>query len=393
MDEIDVSNMKDQSSLFLPKLEVVKIGGCENLKYLCLSQGLPYLESIDIEDCPRLIQIFNMEKNKDGLGLQNHCWPKLKTLRIVRCAIFSCLIAQAPLFERLVLDDVGNSYQLCNIDFPVLNKDCIVVGNHEEVFQIQGGYSFSRIKELNLRNLFEVRIIWNDFAQVVTLENLTTLVLRDCKKLRYIFSHTMACSLSHLVDLCILRCDEIEQLILANDQVSSSSSNGDTGVQPISFPNLTNIHVKNCGNLKSLFPFGSIHVLPKLERLCLKKNSKLEQVFKLEDKLEVVAEKEMKFDKLLNLSLEELPGLVHFCPKEYCFVLSALMKLKVRNCPKLTTGFFIDSQKFVHCKIKTPQLVDQDAIEESATISNAIFDESIDWSRFWYSKSQLPHIA
>ncbi|KAB1671134.1 hypothetical protein [Gossypium barbadense] len=70
MDEIDVSNIKDQSSLFLPKLEVVKIRGCENLKYLCSSQGLPYLESIDIEDCPRLIQIFNTEKNKDGFGLQ-----------------------------------------------------------------------------------------------------------------------------------------------------------------------------------------------------------------------------------------------------------------------------------------------------------------------------------
>ncbi|MFQ6641853.1 hypothetical protein Gotur_015961, partial [Gossypium turneri] len=70
MDEIDVSNIKDQSSLFLPKLEVVKIRGCDNLKYLCSSQALPYLESIDIEDCPGLIQIFNMEKNKDGFGLQ-----------------------------------------------------------------------------------------------------------------------------------------------------------------------------------------------------------------------------------------------------------------------------------------------------------------------------------
>ncbi|TYJ38838.1 hypothetical protein E1A91_A04G021200v1 [Gossypium mustelinum] len=392
-DEIDVSNIKDRSPLFLPKLKGVTIRECENLKYLCSSQELPYLESIDIEDCPQLIQIFNMGKNKDGFGLQNYCWPKLKTLRIVHCAIFSCFIAQAPLFEKLVLDDVGNSYQLCNIGFPILNKDCIAVGNHEEVFQIQGGYSFTRIKELNLRNLFEVRIIWNDFAQVVTLENLTTLILRDCKKLRYIFSPTTACSLSHLVDLCIVGCDEIEQLILANDQVSSSSSNGDTGVQPISFPNLTNIKVTNCGNLKSLFPFRSIHVLRKLERLHLKKNSKLEQVFKLEDELEVVAEKEMKFDKLLNLSLEELPGLIHFCPKGYRFVLSALMKLEVRNCPKLTTDFFIDSQEFVHCKIKTPQLVDQDAIEESTTISNANFDENIDWSRLWFSKSQLPHIA
>lgn len=135
----------------------------------------------------------------------------------------------------------------------VLNEDCIVVGNHEEVFQVQGGYSFSRIKELDLNNLFEVQIIWNDFAQVVTLENLTTLKLRACKKLGYIFSPTTAHSLSHLVNLFIEGCEEIERLILAKDQVSSSSSsNGDTGLQPISFPNLTNITVRNCGNLKCL---------------------------------------------------------------------------------------------------------------------------------------------
>ncbi|MFQ6641837.1 hypothetical protein Gotur_015959, partial [Gossypium turneri] len=81
-------------------------------------------------------------------------------------------------------------------------------------------------------------------------------------------------------------------------------------------------------------------------------NSKLEQVFELEDEVEVTAEKEMNFDKLEWLSLEELPGLIRFCPKRYHFVLSALRVLTVRDCPKLTTDFFIDSQEFVHCKTK-----------------------------------------
>ncbi|TYH74830.1 hypothetical protein ES332_D05G430400v1, partial [Gossypium tomentosum] len=385
MDEIDVSNIKDRSPLFLPKLKGVTIRECENLKYLCSSQGLPYLESIDIEDCPRLIQIFNTEKNKDGFGLQNcpqllqvfssteernvigdHILlnvPFLQDLEVSDCPQFSSFIAQAQVIEGLTLSNVGNSRQLCNTDVPVLNEGCIVVGNHEEVFQVQGRYLFSSIKSLELRNLFEVRVIWNDFAQVVTLENLTTLTLSGCKKLRYIFSPMMDRSLSHLVHLFIEGCEEIERLILAKDQVSSSSSsNGDTGLQPISFPNLTKITVRNCGNLKSLFPFGYVPVLPKLECLKLKMNSKLEEVFELEDEVEVTAEKEMNFDKLEWLSLEELPGLIHFCPKGYHFVLSALRVLTVRDCPKLTSGFFIDSQAFVHCKTKTPQSVEQDAI-------------------------------
>ncbi|KAB1671533.1 hypothetical protein [Gossypium barbadense] len=430
-----------------PKLRVLSIHDCESLKYISTNTLIQPLESIDIKDCPRLIQIFNMEKNKDGLGLQNHCWTKLKILRIVDCQRlkyvfantlsqgfpllkyvylqncpqllqvfssteernvigdhillnvpflqdlevsdcpqFSSFIAQARLIEELVLSNVGNSRQLCNTDVPILNEGCIVVGNHE-VFQVQGGYSFSSIKILRLWNLFELQVIWNDFAQVVTLENLTTLTLSGCKKLRYIFSLTMAQSLSHLVDLFIEGCEEIERLILAKDQVSSSSSsNGDTGLQPISFPNLTNITIRNCGNLKSLFPFGYVPVLPKLECLKLNMNSKLEEVFELEDEVEVTAEKEMNFDKLEWLSLEELPGLIHFCPKGYHFVLSALRVLTVRDCPKLTSGFFIDSQAFVHCKTKTPQSVEQDAIR------NPIFSKNINWNWRWPG-SQLPHVT
>ncbi|KAH1063271.1 hypothetical protein J1N35_028258 [Gossypium stocksii] len=348
------------------KLRILHIQSCKSLKYVCAStstQGLQSLEFLQISHCPQFMQIFNIEQNGNGQDIllpgfrsQNYYWPKLKTLRIMDCPIFSCFIVQARLLEDfvciqgLVISNVGIIWK---IDVPVLNEDCIVVGNHEEVFQVQGGYSFSRIKELDLKNLFEVRIRWNDFAQVVTLQNLTTLKLRDCKKLRYIFSPITAHSLSHLVNLFIEGCEEIEQLVLAKDQVSSSSSsNGDISLQPISFPNLTNITVRNCGNLKSLFPFGYVPVLPKLECLKLKTNSKLEEVFELKDEVEVTVEKEMNFGKLEWLSLEELPGLIHFCPKGYHFVLSALRVLTVRDCPKLTTGFFIDSQESVHCKTK-----------------------------------------
>ncbi|MFQ6641825.1 hypothetical protein Gotur_014401, partial [Gossypium turneri] len=191
----------------------------------------------------------------------------------------------------------------------------------------------------------------------------------------------MARSLSHLVDLFIVGCEEIERLILAKDQVSSSSSNGDTSLQPMSFPNLTRIDVTNCKNLNSLFPFGFVFVLPKLKDLIVRWNPKLEQVFELEDEVEVVAKEEMKFDKLEWLSLEKLPGLIHFCPKGYHSVFPAMIRLEVRDCPKLTTGFFIDSQEFVHCKTKALQLVEQDAVEESTTIRNAIFNENIDWKR------------
>ncbi|XP_040948381.1 uncharacterized protein [Gossypium hirsutum] len=218
-----------------PKLRILRIEVCPNLKYVCANtwtQGLQSLESVYIRGCSQLIQVFNMEQNNHGqdivlpeLGSQNHCWTKLKTLRIEDCRLLkyvfantlsqgfplleslylkycpqllqvfssiegrdvtgdhillnvpflknlevsncpqtSCFIVQAQLIEELVLRNMGNSRQLRNTDVPVLNEGCIVVGNHEEVFQVQCGYSFSSIKRLLLENLFEVRVIWNDFA-------------------------------------------------------------------------------------------------------------------------------------------------------------------------------------------------------------------------------------
>ncbi|TYI85194.1 hypothetical protein E1A91_D05G423000v1 [Gossypium mustelinum] len=60
------------------------------------------------------------------------------------------------------------------------------------------------------------------------------------------------------------------------------------------------------------------------------------QIANLQGQFEVVAEEEMKFDKLKWLSLEELPGLSHFCPKGYRSVFPTMIELKVRNCPLYT---------------------------------------------------------
>ncbi|PPD89277.1 hypothetical protein GOBAR_DD13799 [Gossypium barbadense] len=82
-----------------------------------------------------------MEQNENGQDIvlpgfrsQNYYWPKLKTLRIMDCPIFSCFIVQARLLEGLVISNVGIIWKTY---VPVLNEDCIVVENHEEVFQVQ----------------------------------------------------------------------------------------------------------------------------------------------------------------------------------------------------------------------------------------------------------------
>ncbi|KAA3452953.1 putative disease resistance protein [Gossypium australe] len=293
-------------------LKVVTIGSCPKLKTIfspCLAQSMLCIEELYIRHCSGLEQVigFAQEEEITKNDSRRCCCPKLRILEIFHCKSLKYVCANTL---------------------------------------TQGLQSLESVKISDCPQLMQIfKMEQNENGEDVAVPQLL-----NCKKLRYIFSPTTARSLSHLVVLTIEGCEEIEQLILAKGQVSSSSSNG--GLQPISFPNLTNATITNCRNLKSLFPFGSVPVLPKLECLEVKSNSKLEQVFELVDESKVVPEEEMEFDQLRKLSLKELPSLIHFGLKGYHFVLSALEDLKVRNCPKLTTSFSIDSQEFVHCKTK-----------------------------------------
>ncbi|KAK8661703.1 hypothetical protein V6N13_091299 [Hibiscus sabdariffa] len=342
-------NIENHYPLCFPKLKTVKIEGCYGLKYVfptnTLSQGLPSLESVELRDCHRLIQVVRPTEERDIIGnpiLLN--LPFLRKLWVEYCPRLTGFAVQSQVMEELYLDDVGKRCQLCRTD---VNQDCIVVGNHEEVFWVQGGDSFSSIKEVHLRNLSEVQIIWKDLAGVVTLDNLTSLKLYVCEKLKYIFSPSTARSLSRLANLYIMGCEELEGIILGKDQISSSS-NVDTALQ-LSFPSLTHIEVTFCNNLRGLFPLGSAPSLQQLKCLKVENNMKLEQVFEVEDEAQVTT-KDIEFDKLELLKLEDLPCLIGFSSKGYHSVFPGLNNLEATRCPKMTTTFSIDSKQIVHSK-------------------------------------------
>ncbi|KAK8563542.1 hypothetical protein V6N12_035688 [Hibiscus sabdariffa] len=319
------------------------------------------LTFLNLKSLPDLESIFELEPSSHAIAsLQN-----LKVVRIEECnklkVIFSHALALNMLhLKQLYIYNCSGLEQVIGFAQEEIteNQDCIIVGNHEQVFRVQGGDSFSNIKELHLGYLSKVRNIWKDLAGVVTLDKPYNSVLLTCLDIR--------------------GCEELEGTILGKDQVSSSS-NVDTTLQPISFPYLNEIIVADCNNLKSLFPLGSAIALQKLAQLVIERNSKLEQVFEVEDEAQMTTNKEIKFDKLERLMLGGLPCLTDFCPKGYHFVFPGLGSLTVDECPKMTTSFFIDSKQIVHSKTECFMKKTEGSAWE--TTLDASYDKDIWWER------------
>jgi hypothetical protein len=174
------------------------------------------------------------------------------------------------------------------------------------------------------------------------LSNLTILVVRNCKRLRYVFTDIMIASLVQLKVLKISTCKDLEQIIAKNNDDEKNQILSGSDLQSLCFPNLCRLEIRRCNKLKSLFLVAMTSGLPKLQILKVSESSQLVGVFGQDDHASPVnVEKKMVLPYLQKLSLKELPSIVCFSLGCHDFLFPRLEKLEVYECPKLTTKFAI----------------------------------------------------
>ncbi|KAB2086733.1 hypothetical protein ES319_A04G054300v1 [Gossypium barbadense] len=259
-----------------------------------------------------------------------------------------------------------------------VSMEYLKVSNFKELFD--SSYNLSSLKFLSLMELTELRVIWNGSIQAVNFQNLTELNVGDSISLRYVFSPTIARNLPRLSVLRIFDCEELEQNI-ENDQTSSQHH-----LHPICFPSLAEVSIRDCENLKYLFPVTFAHGgILKLKTISLEKVSKLEQVFEGDEaNVSKDEEKVIHLPQLTDLKLSELPNLMIFSPVSYHFVSPSLEDLKVGGCPNITTRFSVDSKQSVHAKTQASQSDDETIVEESAAAQGTTWPagSDISWRAF-----------
>ncbi|KAK8300384.1 hypothetical protein V6Z11_D05G381300 [Gossypium hirsutum] len=321
---------------FLQKLEEVIVSDCGEMQVLfpiaelrSIEQegpsrhlSLQSLKIVEIEGCNNLKYIFPMSI-ANNLG-------QLHTLKIKSCSQLEDII-----------EDRQNFGLKTNLNKPLSS--------------LSG--------EANVVQTTEMREVWNGPIQVEHFQNLTELIVFKCRRLRYIFSPTIARNLPQLCNLDINNCEELEQII-EKDQTPSQHH-----LQPICFPNLRWIRIINCENLKCLFPITLAHGgLQNLELLNLSRVSKLEQVFEGDEgNVSKDKEKLIHILQLCSLRLYELPNLVSFSPVGYHFVFPFL------------TG------------LHASQSVDEIIVEESATAQETAWPIGSDVE--WPIEDKLPFLS
>jgi len=194
----------------------------------------------------------------------------------------------------------------------------------------------TNLETLRLESLPDMRCLWKGLV----LSKLTTLEVVECKRLTHVFTCSMIVSLVQLEVLKILSCEELEQIIAKDDDENDQILLGDH-LQSLCFPNLCQIEIRECNKLQSLFPITMASGLPNLQILRVTKASQFFRVFGQDDQASPVnVEKEMVLPNLKELSLEQLSSIVCFS-FGWCdyFLFPCLEKLKVHQCPKLTTKF------------------------------------------------------
>ncbi|KAA3467803.1 disease resistance protein [Gossypium australe] len=199
--------------------------------------------------------------------------------------------------ESLVVSDIKDEYVECltnktqqkvSVSMILRNLKQVRIehcSNLKVVFQMEEVEEseaplLSNLKILRLQRLPDLSCIWELPTQHVRLESLVELTILHCRRLKSLFSHSLAQSLVVLEKLEIIYCPELKQIVTeleADEGEISSTINSHTS---LSFPKLTTLYISTCDGLEYIFPTQHVR-LESLVVLTIKKCPRLKSLFSL----------------------------------------------------------------------------------------------------------------
>ncbi|KAK4275846.1 hypothetical protein QN277_018864 [Acacia crassicarpa] len=377
----------------VPKLDELELVDMDILKQLWCGPSpfslLQRLKRLNIFNCPQLLNIFSAANCNLG---------NLKSLTISRCPMLTSLfpvsaactllslmelqIEDAPqmkfvfgenaneeqlmhdqnesqielcLLEYLKLRDLPNLVGICSgrycLRWPSIKEinwwncpnmklqqlECHQLGNEEYK-------SLAVIERIELANcgvesIFHYQIGLQE--QILAFQCLKVLTLKECARLKFVFSAHICQNLPELTSVTISCCEELEAIFLGNEETMRNLC-----ITESCMLKLRSLSISKCNKLKFVLSFmigAATSMLPQLCILTVSDCSQMEEIFKcsnIEDH-DTDSERKIKFPNMRHMELNNLPMLVNICQGfklntgGFMLPTGESCKVKVHGCPKL----------------------------------------------------------
>ena len=398
----DMKNLKSicGQPLFLPSLKNAMVDNCPELEKLPFElNSATCLETFVLKECSKMVEILAIEesevthvhrqkdsifsslttitldnmKNLKSIGGHPMLFPSLKNVRVKNCPKLEKLpleLNNAICLETLFMNDCTKMVEILAVEeSEVTNvyrlKDSIVsslktirLENMQNLKRICGQLLlFPDLKDVHMENCPKLEMLPFEVNSATCLE---TLVLKECAKMVEILAveeseltnvdaqkHSFSCSLI--------------VIILENMQTLKSICG-----QPLLFPRLNLLDVKNCPKLEKL-PF-ELNSATCLKTLVLIKCTKMVEILAVEESelTKVRAQKHSFFCSLEIIILGDMKNLKSICGQP--LFLPSLKNAMVDNCPELEKlPFALNSATCLETFVlkECSKMVEIQAIEES----------------------------
>ncbi|KAG6793973.1 hypothetical protein POTOM_003200 [Populus tomentosa] len=381
-----------QQNGFLQRLEIVRMKDCGDVRAPFPAKLLQALKNpwrVEIEDCKSLEEVFELgELPDEGRSEEKELLSSLTELQLQRLPELKC-IWKGPT-RHLSLQS------LAHLKLDYLDKLTFI-------FTPSLAQSLRKLERLEIRDCGELK-------HIIREEDGEREIIPESPRgdVRTPFPAKLLRALKNLKEVTVDSCKSLEEVFELGELPDEGRSE-----EKELLPSLTKLQLQRLPELKCIWKGPTRHLslqslahlkldyldkltfiftpslaqsLPKLERLYISKCGQLKHIIREEDgEREIIPEspgqddqaspinvgKEIVLPNLKELSLEQLSSIVCFS-FGWCdyFLFPRLEKLKVHQCPKLTTKFATTSDGLMSAQSKVSEVAEDSSINREWTRNN-----------------------
>ncbi|TXG48206.1 hypothetical protein EZV62_027500 [Acer yangbiense] len=288
------------------QLTTIFVLGCGKLKNLfsfSIAKHLSQLKRIVVDDCGNMEEIFSIGRTDDVNNNEVVCDQlhslTLESLPRLRRICSESGIASTSQERQMPLTTDASEDQVDAL--PLFGEKVV----------------FPNLKRLELSGI-NLKKIWPNQLPLFSrcFQSLTTLIVRSCDNLKYLFSSSTLGSLKQLQHLEIKYCKELEELIRIDDNCSNY----------VEFPSLEKLHIQSCPEIRE-FIFSDKVSFPSLQEIQIHRMKNLKMIWQNQ-----LIESVQYCPKLCIMELENCKSLENLFPASITRSLLELEKLHVSSC-------------------------------------------------------------